>query len=167
MNALHVSMFYAHRATAEARDVDAEMRAVGLLIAQTWKAKSNGAPVSVKFTSGKQVWNECFATDSFNRATGSPKSPHELWDDWGKRVVDMVDSTTGNPRFNIFICPDEGIGAGSARILDHAIRLNRAVFFWDRPHGKLRRVDWIIPHDPSDFKTGWRLNIVGPEGRVL
>lgn len=162
---LHVSLFYAHKASCDARSVEAEMRHVGAKIAAIYKAKSGGAPVTVKLTPGKRVWDEKFGDSNIFRfgAKAYQERMNNAWEEWASSVPDFKDSTTGQIRFNIFVCPDEFVGKATARIIECALVANRACFYWDRAHDKLRRITWVLCHDPNDYKTGHRLCFVVPE----
>jgi hypothetical protein len=75
------------------------------------------------------------------------------WDTWIENVIVGRDPTTTAFRYDIFIVPDETVGAATAKMIDLALRNGRKIYYWagDRPL-RIRELKVI---DTKNFKRGW------------
>ena len=163
---LHVSIFYAHATGVPDDMIAQQMKEVQALVAAKWKKAAGEELVTVRATSGKKMWDERFEMPNDHRATWGERA-NKAWDNWAEMVVSLMDPTSGKPRFNLYICPNQHVGRATARILEVALSENRPVFHWARAEKKLVRVTWVLCRDPEDWKTGWRLSLREPkEGGV-
>ncbi len=76
------------------------------------------------------------------------------WQGWARDVATGEDEY-GNPSFHAIIVPDERIGRATAGIVQDALNVGKAVFFWRK--GELVAVQTVETVDQEDWKQGWKL----------
>ena len=82
------------------------------------------------------------------------------WDSWTYGVVSRKNAVTGKYVYDAFVVERPTCGKATASILLEALRLGRAVFYWDSE--QLLRVLDVGEGDPNDWTGGW--NIVWGRG---
>lgn len=81
------------------------------------------------------------------------------WDGWINSVAagTIYEDGVVTPRFtSIIVAPNVEIGRATAAIVRTALRMGKPVYFFDGEE-QLATVRVVHTIDPSDFKTGWRL----------
>ena len=76
------------------------------------------------------------------------------WQGWARDVATGEDEY-GNPSFHAIIVPSERVGKATAGIVQSALDVGKAVYFWRK--GELVSVQNIKNIDPEDWKEGWKL----------
>jgi len=76
------------------------------------------------------------------------------WQGWARDVATGEDEY-GSPSFHAIIIPDERIGKATAGIVQEALNVGKAVYFWRK--SELLSVQTVEAVDPKDWKQGWRL----------
>ncbi len=76
------------------------------------------------------------------------------WQGWARDVATGEDEY-GHPSFHEIIVPNEGVGRATAGIVQSALDVDKAVYFWRK--GELVSVKAIKAIDQEDWKEGWKL----------
>ena len=92
------------------------------------------------------------ARDYFNsrfKASGS-------WESWTREVAAGVNYLDRSPIFTAILVPAGPIGAGTAKIVEHALAARKPVFVFTED-GKCQPVRRVETRDREDWQTGYAL----------
>lgn len=78
------------------------------------------------------------------------------WDAWASEVGSGLSFTTRKPIFDGYMVPSARVGAGTARIVEHALSSRKPVFLF-RGDGAVARVLAVKLIDRGNFQEGWQL----------
>lgn len=154
-----ITVFYAHAAGAAPDAVERDRKTLAACIAARWSQMHPGEEALVTVRSGRDDF------DSYHRVHPSRNGKPD-WGSWIKNVVDGKNSTTGQPRYDLFMTRDMKLGKATMSIFRSAMSAGRIVFWWngsspDWPAGsppvRLHRAAAVVCDDQDDWQTGWSL----------
>jgi hypothetical protein len=80
------------------------------------------------------------------------------WDAWAAEVATGVHHITREPLFHGFLLPALRVGAGTAKIVEFALRTRKPCFVF-KGDGKVARVIAVQLVERGDWKTGFELTV--------
>lgn len=126
--------FLAHPKSYGDGEIEAACRRAQIALA----AVSKGKPFVI--TPGRAFYEQRF------KAAGS-------WEAWTREVATGVDPVTRAPIFHAILVPGTGCGAGTARMVEHAISAGKPVFSFDEAGA--RRVVRVTCDNREDWQNGY------------
>ena len=131
-----IRAFYAHRGRGNDDVIQRDTEELALLLAPQGQ--------QVIWTVGRDFHRQHYAGD---------------WDSW----ADLVTATRadGTPRHHVVVVPDITVGRVTARIVETALLRATPVRYYDREHRQLTAVVSVSAVDAHNWRTGWRLALIG------
>lgn len=82
------------------------------------------------------------------------------WEAWTREVATGIDRATFEPLFHGILVPAGPVGAGTSRIIEHALTARKLVIAFERG-GLVATVVGVRCTSQKDWQTGYRLTVNG------